>query len=99
MYRCVCIRQVPLYMISIILFINSKNISSSSYVMFHQILLLRQNSQDIPIYLLNYTEYYSVIQPEKLPPPTHPPTFNVVSVVVSTSVVQGYHKCPYPVKK
>lgn len=73
MYRCVCIHQVPLYMISIILFINSKNISSSSYVMFHQILLLRQNSQDIPIYLLNYTEYYSVIQPEKLPPqPTHP---------------------------
>ena len=63
------------------LFINSKNVSSSRYVMFHQILLHRQNSQDISIYLLNYAEYYSVIQPEKLPSPPHPPTFNIVLVV------------------
>ena len=40
-------------------------------MLFHQILLLRQNSQDIPIHLLNYAEYYSVIQPEKFPPPPH----------------------------
>ena len=67
--------------------------------MFHQILLLRQNSRDIPIYFLNYTEYYSVIQPEKFPPSTHIQYCLGSQYIVSTSVVQGYHKCPYPVKK
>ena len=58
-------------------------------------------TRDISIYLLNYAEYYIVIQPEKLPlpPPTNVQYCLGSQYVVSTSVVQGYHKCPYPVKK